>query len=92
MERSARQGDPEAIEVLLQAGQCVRVARAERRRALVRGGHRLLPSERLERQVSVRLSLASALRSLGEFERCHDNPVGRPGAAARRTPPSNGSR
>ena len=35
---------------------------------------RLLPSGDSDRQVSVRVSLASALRSCGELERCRDTP------------------
>jgi DNA-binding CsgD family transcriptional regulator/tetratricopeptide (TPR) repeat protein len=72
VERSARQGDAEAIELLLQAGQ-VSASRAPSAAAgWFAAAIRLLPSEDWQRQVSVRVSLASALRSLGEFERCHE--------------------
>ena len=73
VERSARQGDAEAIELLLEAGAGVRVARAERRRALVRGGASGCCRARTGgARCPCALSLASALRSLGEFERCHE--------------------
>ena len=72
VERSARQGDPEAIEVLLRAGQSSASRAPSAAARWFAAATRLLPSEDWRRQVSVRLSLASALRSLGEFERCHE--------------------
>ena len=67
---SARQGDQDAIEVLLDAG---RVASARAPGAAARwyeAALRLLPSDDAERQVEVRVELASAQRSLGELELC----------------------
>ena len=71
VEQSAGQGDEEAIAVLLEAGAATAAARA--RRAAARwfeAALRLLPAGDAERQVDVRVALASALRSLGELERC----------------------
>jgi DNA-binding NarL/FixJ family response regulator len=70
VEQSARQGDADAIEVLLEAG---RVASARAPAAAARwfeAALRLLPSEDAERQVEVRVALASAQRSLGELDLC----------------------
>jgi DNA-binding NarL/FixJ family response regulator/tetratricopeptide (TPR) repeat protein len=70
VEQSARQGDKEAIEVLLEAG---RVATARAPAAAARwfeAALRLLPSGDAERQVEVRVALASAWRTLGELELC----------------------
>jgi predicted ATPase len=70
VEQSARQGDGQAIEVLLDAG---RVASARAPAAAARwfeAALRLLPSDDTERQVEVRVALASAQRSLGDLELC----------------------
>jgi DNA-binding NarL/FixJ family response regulator/tetratricopeptide (TPR) repeat protein len=70
VEQSAAQGDAAAIELLLEAGRQV-APRAPRAAARwYEAALRLLPSGDSDRQVSVRVSLASALRSCGELERC----------------------
>ena len=71
VEQSASQGDEEAIEVLLEAGAAT-PPRAPRRprRAGSRRRCACCPSADTERQVEVRVALASALRSVGELERC----------------------
>ncbi len=72
VEQAAGQGDSEAIEVLLEAA----AAAAGRAPAVaarwLEGALRLLLDGDRERQVSVRVALASALRSLGELERCRE--------------------
>ena len=70
VEHSASQGDEDAIAVLLEAG---RVAAARAPAAAARwfeAALRLLPSRDAQRQVEVRVALASAQRSLGELEQC----------------------
>ncbi len=70
VEHSARRGDEQAIAVLLHAG------RAAAPRAPAAAAHqleaalRLLPDDDTRRQIEVRVSLASALRSAGELGRC----------------------
>ena len=70
LEQCAGQGDEEAIGVLLDAG----VAAATRAPAAAarwfETALRLLPAADKERQVNVRVNLASSLRSLGELDRC----------------------
>ena len=70
VEQSASRGDEAAISLLLDAG----VAAAARAPAAAarwfEATLRLLPAADAERQVSVRVELASALRALGELERC----------------------
>jgi tetratricopeptide (TPR) repeat protein len=69
-EQSAAPGDEDAIAVLLAAGSSS-VARAPA--AATRwfeAALRLLPGGDAERQVEVRVALASALRSTGELDRC----------------------
>ena len=69
VEQSARQGDEQAIELLLAAGHAA-APRAPRAAAgWFDAALRLLPSADIERQVAVRVALASALRSVGELER-----------------------
>jgi signal transduction histidine kinase/tetratricopeptide (TPR) repeat protein len=72
VEQSAGPGDEKAIALLLDAG----VATAPRAPAAAAhwfgAALRLLPGDDRERQVDVRVSLAGALRSLGELERCRD--------------------
>jgi len=72
VEQAAGPGDPEAVEVLLEAaaaaaGQAPAVAAR-----WLDGALRLLLDEDRERQISIRVSLASALRSGGELERCRE--------------------
>jgi DNA-binding NarL/FixJ family response regulator len=70
VEQSAAPGDEDAIAVLLAAGSSS-VARAPA--AATRwfeAALRLLPGGDAERQVEVRVALASALRSTGELDRC----------------------
>jgi DNA-binding NarL/FixJ family response regulator len=72
VEQSAAQSDEEAIRVLLDAGETA-ASRAPAAAAQWFGtALRLLPASDAERQVDVRVALASALRSLGELERCRD--------------------
>ena len=70
VEQSAEQGDEEAIELLLEAG----AAAAPRAPAVAarwfEATLRLLRASDDERQVDVRVALASALRAVGELERC----------------------
>jgi ATP/maltotriose-dependent transcriptional regulator MalT len=70
VEQSARQGDGDAIDVLLDAG---RIAAARAPAAAARwfeAAVRLLPSDDAEHQVEVRVALASAQRSLGQLDLC----------------------
>jgi ATP/maltotriose-dependent transcriptional regulator MalT len=70
VEHSARPGDGEAIEVLLEAGRAA-IGRAPATAARWFGAAlRLLPSAEVERQVAVRVELASARRSSGDLEGC----------------------
>jgi DNA-binding NarL/FixJ family response regulator len=70
IEQSAGQGDEEAIALLLEAGA---IAAPRAPAVAVRWFQatlRLLRASDLERQVDVRVALASALRALGELEAC----------------------
>ena len=70
VEQSAGIGDEDAIALLLAAGE---VAAARAPAAAARwytAALRLVPSADSDRKVSVRVSLASALRSSGDLERC----------------------
>ena len=70
VEQSAEQGDQEAIALLLAAG-AEAAARAPAAAARwFEASLRLLPASDTARQVEVRVALASALRSLGELDRC----------------------
>ncbi len=68
VEQSARQGDEEAIRVLLEAGQASSSRAPSAAARWFAAAMHLLPSADTERQVSVRMDLASAQRSLGEFD------------------------
>ncbi len=68
VEQSARQGDEEAIRVLLEAGQTSSSRAPSAAARWFAAAMHLLPSADIERQVSVRMDLASAQRSLGEFD------------------------
>ncbi len=70
VEQSAAQGDDAAIELLLDAGRQVAPRAPPTAARWFEAALRLLPSGDSDRQVSVRMSLASALRSVGELERC----------------------
>jgi DNA-binding CsgD family transcriptional regulator/tetratricopeptide (TPR) repeat protein len=70
VEQSATQGDTAAIEVLLEAGRSAASRAPETAARWFEAAQRLLPSGDTDRQISVRVSLASALRSSGELERC----------------------
>jgi DNA-binding CsgD family transcriptional regulator/tetratricopeptide (TPR) repeat protein len=70
VEQSAAQADEAALAVLLEAG---RIGAARAPATAVRwfeAALRLLPAGDAERQVGVRVELASALRSAGDLERC----------------------
>ena len=70
VEQSALQGDEAAVALLLDAG-AASAARAPASAARwYAAALRLLPASADERQVDVRVSLASAQRSLGELELC----------------------
>ncbi len=72
VEQAADRGDEEAISVLLEAAE---QATARAPAVAIRwldASLRLLPDGDRERQIEVRVSLASALRSIGEFERCQE--------------------
>jgi DNA-binding CsgD family transcriptional regulator/tetratricopeptide (TPR) repeat protein len=70
VEQSAGQGDTAAIELLLDAGRSAAPRAPEAAARWFEAALRLLPSGDSERQVSIRISLASALRSCGDLERC----------------------
>ena len=70
VEQSAGQGDEEAIGVLLEAGAATAPRAPAAAARWFEAALRLLPAGASERQVEVRVSLASALRSLGELDRC----------------------
>ncbi len=69
VEQSAGQGDEAAIELLLEAGRSATGRAPEVAAGWFEAALRLLPSGDTDRQVSVRVALASALRSVGELER-----------------------
>ncbi len=70
VEQSAGQGDERAIEILLDAGRAAEARAPSAAARWFEAALRLIPTGDIERRVSVRLSLASVLRSLGELERC----------------------
>jgi DNA-binding CsgD family transcriptional regulator/tetratricopeptide (TPR) repeat protein len=70
VEQSAEQGDEQAIAVLLEAGAAVAPRAPAAAVRWFEAALRLLPDADRTRQVDVRVALASALRSLGELERC----------------------
>ena len=70
VEQSARQGDEEAIEILLEAGRSAAPRAPGAAARWFDAALRLLPSTDTDRQVSVRVALASAQRSLGQLELC----------------------
>ncbi len=72
VEQAASQGDAEAIEVLLEAAAAASARAPAVAARWLEGALRLLLDGDRERQVSVRVALASALRSVGELERCRE--------------------
>ncbi|HYI99994.1 MAG TPA: AAA family ATPase [Thermoleophilaceae bacterium] len=70
VEQSAGQGDEQAIELLIAAGEETRSRAPGAAARWFEAALRLLPAADAERQAELRVSLASALRSLGELERC----------------------
>jgi len=70
VEQSAAPGDEEAIELLLAAGRGAAPRAPGAAVDWFGAALRLLPSADAERQVSTRVELASALRSVGELDRC----------------------
>ena len=67
---TAAQGDEAAIAVLLEAGAAAAARAPAAAARWYEAALRLLPAGDDERQVDVRVALASALRSVGELERC----------------------
>ena len=72
VEQAASQGDAEAIEVLLEAAEAASARAPAVAARWLEGALRLLLDGDHERQISVRVALASALRSIGELERCRE--------------------
>jgi DNA-binding CsgD family transcriptional regulator/tetratricopeptide (TPR) repeat protein len=70
VEQSASTGDEHAIALLLAAGQNAAARAPSAAARWFAAALRLTPSADVDRQVSVRVSLAEALRALGELERC----------------------
>ena len=69
IEQYATQGDEEAVSVMLEAGAGAAARAPAAAARWFEAALRLLPVPD-ERQVDVRVALASSLRSLGELERC----------------------
>jgi DNA-binding NarL/FixJ family response regulator len=70
IEQSAAAGDEDAIAVLLAAGEAAAARAPAAAARWFTAALRLIPSTDSDRQVSVRVSVAEALRGLGELERC----------------------
>jgi DNA-binding NarL/FixJ family response regulator/tetratricopeptide (TPR) repeat protein len=70
VEQSAGQGDEQAIELLVEAGEAAAARAPGAAARWFEAALRLLPAADAERQAELRVLLASALRSLGELERC----------------------
>ena len=70
VEQSAGQGDEAAIAVLLEAGEASSSRAPGAAARWFEAALRLLPAADRERQADLRVALASALRSVGELERC----------------------
>ncbi len=70
VEQSAGQGDKAAIAVLLEAGEASASRAPGAAARWFEAALRLLPAADRERQAELRVALASALRSVGELERC----------------------
>ena len=72
VEQAADRGDTEAIAVLLEAADAASARAPAVAARWLEGALRLLLDGDRERQVSVRVALAAALRSVGELERCRE--------------------
>ncbi len=72
VEQSAGQGDEDAIALLLEAGGEASSRAPGAAARWFEAALRLLPAADRERQAALRVSLASALRSMGELERCRE--------------------
>jgi len=72
VEHSAGQGDEEAIALLIAAGTATAARAPAAAARWFEAALRLLPAADRERQAELRMLLASALRSLGELERCRE--------------------
>jgi DNA-binding NarL/FixJ family response regulator/tetratricopeptide (TPR) repeat protein len=72
VEQSAAPGDEAAIEVLLAAGRAAAARAPATAARWFASALRLLPGDDFERQVEVRVDLASARRSIGELDGCRD--------------------
>jgi DNA-binding CsgD family transcriptional regulator/tetratricopeptide (TPR) repeat protein len=72
VEQAASPGDVEAIEVLLEAAAAASGRAPAVASRWLDGALRLLAEGDRERQISVRVALAAALRSIGELERCRE--------------------
>ena len=70
VEQYAGQGDEQAIELLLEAGASAASRAPAAAARWYEAALALLPASDGDRSVTVRIALASALRSLGELERC----------------------
>jgi DNA-binding CsgD family transcriptional regulator len=70
VEHSAGQGDEEAIATLMAAGHETAPRAPAAAARWFEAALRLLPADDRERQAELRMSLASALRGLGELDRC----------------------
>src|SRR5262249_60322807 len=69
-DRAPDTGAPEATALLIEAGAGAAARAPAAAARWFEASLRLLPAADAERQVEVRVALASALRSLGELERC----------------------
>jgi DNA-binding CsgD family transcriptional regulator/tetratricopeptide (TPR) repeat protein len=76
VEQYAGPGDERAIEILLEAGRGASARAPGVAARWLQAALRLLPSGDAERQVQVRVALASAQRSLGELEACRSTLLG----------------
>ena len=70
VEQSARQGDETAVALLLEAGRSASARAPAVAARWFDAALRLLPNDDAEREVDVRVELASALRSLGRLDAC----------------------
>jgi DNA-binding NarL/FixJ family response regulator/tetratricopeptide (TPR) repeat protein len=70
VEQSASAGDEEAIAVLLAAGEAAAARAPAAAARWFEAALRLVPGADADRQVAVRVSLASSLRSAGDLDRC----------------------